>query len=111
MRLVVSDGATLDRLGQTQGPPAQNLDVPETVAQLNALHANDRLYVTMLVPAPQAAVDGRTLPAVPLSMANVLEPLRASRTLTLNGESAVPVTSVPMNAMVEGERVITLQVE
>lgn len=111
VRLVVSDGASLDRMGQTQGLAAQNLDVPETVAQLNALHANDRLYITMLVPAPQAAVEGRTLPAVPLSMANVLEPLRASRTLTLNGESAVPVTSVPMDAMVEGERVITLQVE
>ncbi len=111
VRLVVSDGGTLDRMGQTQGLAAQNLDVPETVAQLNALHANDRLYVTMLVPAPQAAVDGRTLAAVPLSMANALEPLRASRTLTLNGESAVPVTSVPMDGMVEGERVITLQVE
>ncbi len=111
VRVVISDGGTLDRMGQTQGTAGQNLDVPATVAQLNALHANDRLYVTMLLPQPQAAVEGRTLAAVPLSVANALEPLRTNRTLTLNGESAVPVTSVPMDAMVEGERVITLQVE
>jgi hypothetical protein len=56
-------------------------------------------------------VDGQTLAAVPLSMANVLEPRRTNRALLLNGESAVPVVSVPMHAMVTGEQVVTLQVE
>ncbi len=111
LRMVLSDAALLDRMTQTPGFGARDLDVAETVAQLNAAHLNNRLYVTMLLPSPQAIVDGRTLAAVPLSMANVLEPKRANRDLTLNGESAVPVTSVPMDAMVTGEQVVTLQVE
>ena len=42
----------------------------------------------------QAVVDGRTLPSLPISMANVLDPLRVNRSLTLNGESAVAVEAV-----------------
>jgi hypothetical protein len=83
----------------------------ETVTALNATHANDRVYVTMLTPEPQARLDGRTLAEVPISMANVLDPLRVNRALTLNGESAVAVTSVPMDAVVTGNQVVTIQVE
>jgi hypothetical protein len=108
VRLVVSDAATLDHM---QDAPSSHLDMNETVAALNATHANDRVYVTMLLPEPQARLDGRTFAGVPLSMANVLDPLRANRTLTLNGESAVAVTSVPMDAVVTGNQVVTVQVE
>jgi hypothetical protein len=83
----------------------------ETVAALNGTHTNDRVYVTMLTPEPQARLDGRTLAELPISMANVLDPLRANRTLTLNGESAIAVTSVPMDAVVTGNQVVTIQVE
>jgi hypothetical protein len=82
-----------------------------TIAQLNSAHPSDRLYLTLLAPQPQAAVDGHTLSAIPLSLANVLEPMRQNRSLELNGESAVPVASLPMNAVVSGMQVLTLQVE
>ena len=108
IRLVVSDAATVDHMQEAQ---ATHLDMNETVAALNATHTNDRVYVTMLTPQPQARLDGRTLAEVPISMANVLDPLRANRTLTLNGESAVAVTSVPMDAVVTGNQVVTIQVE
>ena len=108
IRLVVSDAATVDHMLEA---PANHLDMNETVAALNATHANDRVYVTMLTPEPQARVDGRTLAQVPISMANVLDPLRVNRALTLNGESAVAVTSVPMDAVVTGNQVVTIQVE
>ncbi len=108
VRLVVSDAATVDHM---QDAATNHLDMSETVAALNATHANDRVYVTMLAPEPQARLDGRTLAGVPISMANVLDPLRANRSLTLNGESAVAVTSVPMDAVVTGNQVVTVQVE
>jgi hypothetical protein len=108
IRLVVSDATTVDHMLET---PANHLDMNQTVLALNATHTNDRVYVTMLMPDPQARLDGRTLAGLPISMANVLDPLRANRSLTLNGESAVAVTSVPMDAVVTGNQVVTIQVE
>jgi hypothetical protein len=111
VRLLVSDGATLDRLMQPFVPGAQPLDMSATIAQLNSAHPSDQLYVTLLAPEPQAAVDGQTLSAIPLSLANVLAPMRQNRSLQLNGESALPVAALPMNAVVSGMQVVTLQVE
>ncbi|HEY2015668.1 MAG TPA: hypothetical protein VGH38_19325, partial [Bryobacteraceae bacterium] len=67
--------------------------------------------VTLLAPDPQVAMDGRTLTSVPLSMANVLEPARDNRGMSLSGESAVPLGSVNVNAVLNGQQVITLRVE
>lgn len=111
VRLLVSDGRTLDRITQTSHFGSQNLDVAETIEQMNNLHENDRLYITLLQPSPQAVLDGRTLATVPMSMANVLEPLRQNQKLTLNGESAVPMASVAINSLLSGQQVLTLRVE
>jgi hypothetical protein len=111
VRLLVSDGGTLDRLMQPPQLGGGNLDVTATIAQLNSLHTNERLYVTLLAPDAQAAIDGRTLTALPLSMANVLEPVRDNRGMTLNGESAVPLGSVALDAVLSGQKVVTLRVE
>jgi hypothetical protein len=108
VRLVVSDAATVDHMLESS---ANHLNINQTVAALNATHTNDRVYITMLAPEPQARLEGRTLAGLPISMANVLDPLRANRSLTLNGESAVAVTSVPMDAVVTGNQVVTVQVE
>jgi hypothetical protein len=111
VRLLVSDGGTLDRLLQPAqfGGPA--LDVAATIAQLSSEHASDRLYVTLLAPDPQVSVDGRTLTAVPLSMANVLEPMRDNHEMSLSGESAVPLGSIGVDAVLSGQQVVTLRVE
>ncbi len=111
VRLLVSDSGTLDRLLQPPQFNAQPLDVAATIAQLNSVHTSDRLYVTLLAPEAQAAVDGRTLTAIPMSMANALAPLRENKGMALNGESAVPMASLPMDAVVSGQQVVTLQVE
>jgi hypothetical protein len=111
VRLLVSDGPTLDRLMQPPLIGAQPLDVNATIAQLNSVHPSDQLYVTLLAPEPQAAVEGRTLSTIPLSLANVLEPLQQDHSMALNGESALPVAALPMNTVVSGLQVLTLQVE
>jgi len=111
VRLLVSDGGTLDRLMQPAQLGGSALDMAATIAQLNSQHATDRLYVTLLAPDPQVAIDGRTLTAVPLSMANILEPARENHGMSLSGESAVPLGSVGVDAVLSGQQVITLRVE
>ena len=70
-------------------PGARSRWLADTVAQINRMHSNDRVYVTLLDHAVQAIVEGEALPAVPLSMANVLEPLKDSQRMQLSGESVV----------------------
>lgn len=111
VRMLVSDGATLDRISQPFRQSARPLDMDGTIAQINSLHNNDSVYITLLRPEVQAAVDGRTLASVPLSMANVFEPLRNTQEITLSGESVTPVTSVPVHASLTGQQVIALHVE
>jgi hypothetical protein len=111
LRVVVSDAATLDRITLSSRAGAQPLDIGASITQINSLHANDRLYVTLLEPSPQAVLDGRTLAALPISMANVFEPLRSNQEMSLSGESAVPVASVPAGGMLTGQQLISLQVE
>jgi hypothetical protein len=111
IRLLVSDSSTLDRLLHPLQFNPQPLDVAATIAQLNSVHTSDQLYITLLAPETQAAVDGRTLTALPMTVANALAPLRENKGMSLNGESAVPMASLPMDAVLSGQQVVTLQVE
>ncbi len=114
MRIVVSDGATLDRLtmpvGSAAAAAAHPVALADAVAQMNRMHANDRIYVTLLDHTAQAALDAESLPGVPLSMANVLEPLKASQKMQLTGESVVEAGSVATGYAVTGSQVLTVDV-
>jgi SpoIVB peptidase S55 len=111
LRILLSDGATLDRLTNASSSNEGPLELSSIIHQMNAAHGDDRLYVTLLLPNAQAVVDGRTLASIPISMANVLEPLRTNRGISLNGESVVPVTSIPVEAMLSGMQVVSVEVE
>jgi hypothetical protein len=109
VRVVVSDGATVDRLTTRAG--AQQVGLADTVAALNRMHANDRVYVTLLDHATQAVLEGEALPGVPLSMANVLEPLKEAQKMQLTGESVVEVGSTEAGYAVTGSQVLNLLVK
>ncbi len=111
LRILLSDGQTLDRLTAPSSSTEAPLELSSIIHQLNEAHQDDRLYVTLLLPNAQAVVDGRTLASIPISMANVLEPLRTNRGISLNGESVVPVTSIPVEAMLSGMQVVSLEIE
>jgi hypothetical protein len=108
VRVMVSDGATLDRLLQPTASAQHPLALADTIAQINRGHANDRLYLTLLDHAPQAVLNGGTLSAVPLSMANVLEPLKDGQEMRLTGESAVESSSTEVPEALTGSKVLTL---
>jgi hypothetical protein len=113
LRIVVSDGATLDRL---TAPPASGLGLAgqhpmalaDAVAQMNRMHPNDRIYVTLLDHSAQAALESQALPSVPISMANVLEPLKAEQKMQLTGESVIEAGSMQTGYAVSGSQVLTL---
>jgi SpoIVB peptidase S55 len=111
LRILLSDGATLDRLTSTTSATEGPIELSSIIHQMNSAHDDDKLYVTLLLPNAQAVVDGRTLASIPISMANVLEPLRTNRGISLNGESVVPVTSIPVDAMLSGMQVVSVEIE
>ena len=110
LRVVVSDGATADRLTTAPGAAQHAVSLADAVAQMNHLHENDKVYVTLLDHSAQAALDTQALPSVPLSMANVLEPLKSAQKMQLTGESAIEAGSADADYAVSGAQVLTLDV-
>jgi hypothetical protein len=110
VRVLVSDGATVDRLVGTGSTGQRAVGLADAVEQMNRLHANDRVYVTLLSREAQAVVEGETMPGVPLSMANVLGPLKEAQRMQLNGESAVEAGSAETGYAVSGSQVLTLMI-
>jgi hypothetical protein len=111
LRLLVSDAGTLDR---TQNPPRlQNhaADLKTELAQARRRHAEDRIYVSLLMPETQADMEGQTLSALPLSMANALEPLRTAQDVSLNGESAELAADAPADGVLSGFEILNLRIE
>jgi hypothetical protein len=111
LRVLVSDGATVDKLTTPTGATAQYAaGLADTVDQLNQSRANDKIYVTLLDHAAQVVLQGEALPDVPLSMANVLGPLKDSQRMQLTGESVVVVGSLETGYAVSGSQVLNLLV-
>jgi hypothetical protein len=110
MRVIVSDGTTVDRLTTRTGAQ-QQVGLADTVAAMNRMHANDRVYVTLLDHATQAVLEGEALPGVPLSMANVLEPLKDAQKMQLTGESVVEAGSAEAGYAVTGSQVLNLLIK
>jgi hypothetical protein len=109
VRLLLSDGPTLDQL--KTAPASADTPLGSTVAYLNSLHPDDRLYVTLLAPDAEISVDGATLGDVPPSMLNMLAEGHARDRSTLHSESATTLGSIPVQASLSGEQVLTLRVE
>ena len=110
LRLLVSDGAALDRLLAAAPSPAHPLTLADTIAALNRAHPNDRLYVTLLDRTAQAVLQTGTLQQLPLSMANVFDLLKDTQQLQLNGESAVLLASTPTGYAVTASQTLRLQI-
>jgi hypothetical protein len=105
--VLVSDGSTVDRLSAGQGTQ-RTVGLADMVSQLNRLHSNDKIYVTLLNKTTQVVLDGEALPGLPLSMANVLAPLKDTQRVHLSGESLVEAASFGTGYVVSGSQVVNL---
>ena len=111
LRILVSDAETLDRTRRLSPAVSQKLDLNSTIELLNKEHLNDHLYVSLLEANPQATVEDKVMPAVPLSVMNVMEGMRATQQMVVLGESAVNESSTPVGYVVSGSQVISLTIK
>jgi hypothetical protein len=111
VRLLVSDGATLDRtLNQPKLAP-RAATMASVLERARRTHAADRIFVSILAPETQAGWNGQTLAAVPLSMANALEPVRSSDDISLNGESAEEAGNAPAGGLLSGFQILDVHID
>ena len=111
LRILVSDAETLDRSRRVNPAMARRLDLHSTIELLNKEHLNDHLYVSLLEANPQATVEDKVMPAVPLSVMNVMEGMRATQEMVVFNESAVNESSTPMGYVVSGAQIISLSIK
>jgi SpoIVB peptidase S55 len=111
LRILVSDGDTLDRLRRMPAALGRRMDLASTIALLNKEHANNRLYISLLEANPEAMVEDKVMPTLPLSVMNVMEPLRGTQDMLVTGESAVNEASTPLDYAVSGAQIITVNVK
>jgi hypothetical protein len=111
LRLLISDAGTLDRTLDQPRFSTRPADLETVLAQDRAQHAADRIYVSVLVPETQAAVNGQSLTSLPLSVANALETIRAAQDVNLNGESADLLGDAPAGGVLNGFLILNLRIE
>ncbi|MBZ5648702.1 MAG: SpoIVB peptidase S55 [Acidobacteriia bacterium] len=111
LRILVSDGDTLDRSHRMGPGPGRKLDLGSTIALLNKEHTNDRLYVSLLEANPQAMVEDKVMPTLPLSVMNVMDGMRGTQDMVVIGESAVNEYSTPMDYVVTGAQMIMVTIK
>lgn len=112
LRVLVSDAATLDRVEQyfPLGSSTRVTGLQQLIDLLNEERQNDRLYVTLLQPAPTLLVEDKRLPYAPLSEINVLGQRNPART-TLLGQSELAEKSVPLHEVITGHQYLTITVK
>jgi hypothetical protein len=111
LRILVSDAETLDRAHKGTPTMGRRLDLNSTIELLNKEHLNDHLYVSLLEANPQATVEDKVMPAVPLSVMNVMEGMRATQEMVVFNESAVNESSTPVGYVVNGSQIISLSIK
>jgi hypothetical protein len=111
LRILVSDAETLDRARRSNPAMGRRMDLHSTIEVLNKEHLNDHLYVSLLEANPQATVEDKVMPAVPLSVMNVMEGMRATQEMVVFNESAVNEASTPVGYVVSGAQIISVSIK
>lgn len=112
LRILVSDGDTLDRMRRGMPMMAKKLDLASTIALLNKEHSNNRVYVSLLEADPEAMVADKVMPSVPLSVMNVMDGMRGTQEMVVLGESSVTeVATPPLDFAVAGAQILTITIK
>jgi hypothetical protein len=112
LRILVSDGDTLDRIGHANPAFGRKLDLASTIALLNKEHSNNRVYVSLLEADPEARVGDKVMPTLPISIMNVMDGMRGNQEMVVSGESNVDETATaPLDYVVSGVQLLTITVK
>ncbi len=109
LRILVSDGDTLDRMHRDTPMMNRGLGLAPTIALLNKEHTNDRVYVSLIESDPEAMVADKVMPTLPLSVMNVMDNMRGTQDMIVLGESSVGEASTdPLDYVVSGAQMLTI---
>ncbi|HZW94407.1 MAG TPA: SpoIVB peptidase S55 domain-containing protein [Candidatus Eremiobacteraceae bacterium] len=112
LRILVSDGETLDHIGHANAAFGRTLDLASTIALLNKEHSNNRVYVSLLEADPEARVADKVMPTLPISIMNVMDGMRGNQEMVVSGESNVDETATaPLDYVVSGAHLLTVTVK
>ena len=112
LRILVSDGDTLDHLGRSNAAFGRKLDLASTISLLNKEHSNNRVYVSLLEADPEARVADKVMPTLPISIMNVMDGMRGNQEMIVSGESNVDETATaPLDYVVSGAQLLTVTVK
>ncbi len=112
LRVLVSDGPTLNRMAQLQtfGVAGRLGSLGQLIGLINRERRNSRLYVTLLVPNPTLLVEDKELPNAPLSGINLLDQRRGTTGSLLLRESAAGEWSAEMGRVIGGQQSVIIRV-
>jgi hypothetical protein len=112
LRILVSDGDTLDRVRHGAPLFGHKLDLASTIALLNKQHSNNRVYVSLLEADPEVMVADKVMPALPLSIMNVMDGMRGTQEMQVLGESSVnEAATAPLDYVIAGAQVLTITIK
>jgi hypothetical protein len=112
LRILVSDGETLDRIRRAGPALGRKLDLASTIALLNKQHVNNRVYVSLLEADPEAMVADKVMPTLPLSIMNVMDGMRGTQEMVVQSESSVNEAATgPLDYVVSGAQVLTITIK
>jgi len=112
LRILVSDGETLDRVRRASPLLGRKMDLSSTIALLNKQHVNNRVYVSLLEADPEAMVADKVMPTLPLSIMNVMDSMRGTQEMIVQGESSVNEAATgPLDYVVAGAQVLTITIK
>lgn len=111
MRILISDGDTLDRISRIGAGFNRKYDLSSTISILNQEHSNSRVYVSLLENLPQATVGDSVMPALPGSVMNVMEGMRTTQDMVVLGESRVSEASAPLDYVVTGQQLLNINIK
>jgi hypothetical protein len=112
LRILVSDGETLDHIGRSNAAFGRKLDLASTISLLNKEHSNNRVYVSLLEADPEARVADKVMPTLPISIMNVMDGMRGNQEMIVSGESNVDETATAaLDYVVSGAQLLTVTVK
>ena len=112
LRILVSDGDTLDRMHRAAPMMSRGLGLAPTIALLNKERSNDRVYVSIFDSDPEAMVADKIMPTLPLSVMNVMDNMRGTQDMVVLGESSVSEASTePLEYVVSGAQMLTINIK
>ena len=112
LRILVSDGDTLDRMHRGTPTMTRSLGLAPTISLLNKERSDDRVYVSLFDSDPGAMVADKVMPTLPLSVMNVMDNMRGTQDMVVLNESSVSEASTdPLDYVVSGVQMLTINIK